>query len=78
MPGVEFSGFIVAEINLCQSNRWGKEVMKMNPTDLFLQAYSRNGTSPQEATSVFEGVVVRDSFSSRICDCPDCDTIDCG
>lgn len=49
----------------------------MNPTNLFLQAYCSNGTSHEEATSAFEGVVVLDPFSSRICDCDDEDPDDC-
>lgn len=44
---------------------------------LFSQAYSLNGTSPQKAISEFKGVIVRNSFNSKICDCDDCDTMDC-
>ena len=50
----------------------------MKAVELFQQAYSRNGISPQQASSVFKGVVViHDPFSSRICDCDDEDPDDC-
>lgn len=49
----------------------------MGIAEMFLQKYSNNGIKPQEAISEFKGVTIRDPFSSRICDCDDCDTFDC-
>jgi len=43
--------------------------------EIFLKMYSKNGIRPQEANSEFKGVIVRIPFSSRICDCDDCDTM---
>lgn len=46
----------------------------MKVMEMFLQIYATNGIKPEEAKSEFKGVVVLDQFSSRICDCDDCDT----
>lgn len=46
----------------------------MKITEMFLKMYSANGIQPQNASSEFKGVVVLGKFSSRICDCDDCDT----
>lgn len=73
---VEYTGSTPVKTNSCLSERQRqeKEVILMDPTKLFLQAYSDNGMNPQEAETAFKGVIVRDPFTSRICDCDDCDT----